>query len=34
VEVPVNTTATVRLPDGRSFEVGSGRHRFDAEVQR
>jgi hypothetical protein len=30
VEVPVNTTATVRLPDGRSFEVGSGRHRFES----
>jgi alpha-L-rhamnosidase len=29
-EIPPNVTATVVLPDGRSFEVGSGKHAFTA----
>lgn len=28
VEIPCNTTATVRLPDGNSHEVGSGTYEF------
>lgn len=31
VEVPVNTTAEIRLPDGQSREVGAGEHRFRIE---
>jgi alpha-L-rhamnosidase len=30
VEVPANVTATVAMPDGRRFEVGSGNHAFTA----
>lgn len=34
VEIPVNTTATVILPDGRKYsDVGSGVHRFMSEVK-
>lgn len=33
VEIPANTTATVRLPGkSEAFEVGSGRHAFDADL--
>jgi alpha-L-rhamnosidase len=28
ITIPANTTASVSLPDGRSFEVGSGTHRY------
>jgi alpha-L-rhamnosidase len=28
IVIPANTTATVSLPDGRHFEVGSGRHEY------
>lgn len=34
VEIPVNTTATVILPDGRKFpDVGSGVHRFVSKMK-
>ena len=29
VEIPCNTTATVKLPDGRLYEVGSGIYQFE-----
>jgi alpha-L-rhamnosidase len=32
VEIPPNVTATVVLPDGRGFEVGSGNHAFTASM--
>ena len=32
VEVPVNTTARVVLPDGTEHRVGSGRHEFSAKI--
>jgi alpha-L-rhamnosidase len=32
VEVPVNTTAKVVLPDGKEHRVGSGRHEFSASI--
>ncbi len=31
VQVPVNSTAEVRLPDGSEVVVGSGRHRFTSQ---
>ena len=30
VTTPPNTTATVRLPNGRVHEVGAGKHHFSA----
>lgn len=32
VEIPVNTQASVHLPDGKVETVGSGKHRFSAEI--
>ncbi len=32
VEVPVNTSAKVILPDGKEHRVGSGRHEFSASI--
>lgn len=33
VEVPANATASVRLPGReRTYEVGSGRHRFEGRL--
>ena len=29
VELPCNTPATVKLPDGRLYEVGSGIYQFE-----
>ncbi|MBM7789903.1 alpha-L-rhamnosidase [Tenggerimyces flavus] len=34
VEVPVNAVASVVLPDGRTRELGSGRHRLRARLER
>ncbi len=34
VDVPVNAVATVELPDGRRRELGSGRHRLRARLER
>ena len=31
--VPVNTSADVKLPDGRVCKVGSGKHSFSAKVK-
>ena len=31
-EIPCNTTAVVRLPDGSSHEVGSGVYNFECRV--
>ena len=31
VEIPPNSTATVRIPDGGTRHVGPGRHRFEGE---
>jgi len=32
VSIPANTTATLRLPDGRQTDIGSGTHTFKAKV--
>lgn len=32
VEIPCNTTAAVRLPDGQTYEVGSGKYRFECPI--
>ena len=32
VEIPCNTTATVSLPDGETFNVGSGRYDYSCEL--
>jgi len=32
LEVPFNCTATVNLPDGRTYEVGSGKHSYESAV--
>jgi alpha-L-rhamnosidase len=34
VTVPWNTTATVKLPDGRSEEIAAGRHQFTIQRAR
>ncbi len=31
-EIPCNTKATIRLPDGREEQVGSGRYEYEAEM--
>nr|WP_207722491.1 alpha-L-rhamnosidase C-terminal domain-containing protein [Roseburia lenta] len=31
VEIPCNTTATVKMPDGRLYEVGSGTYEFECK---
>lgn len=32
VEIPCNTTAAIRLPDGQIHEVGSGKYRFECSI--